>query len=471
MHYLTVSRRALLAGLAAVPLVGFLPSAAKAASGTVRIVMKDLLTSNPEDVAHMARIEAALRAQGHDITLQIIDLPSEGYAEKLNLMLLSGDLPDLIYFQGGDAQISSQGVLRDLNPLIAGTTYLKDALWPHNVERLKNYPYLLYVYPPRTKAPVMRKDLLAAVGTPAPTNLAEWDAMLRAIPGKMLNGKPVTNGIIAPDNTAELDAVFDPAFGITKTWAKGADGAWQHSQISEGERAKLAWYADLFANNVLDREFITSNWEVKEDKFYTGRVGVVMGTAGPVVGIYEAKMALANPGAELVLLDPPAGIQAVDVSKESRGFAIPVTSNNVEAAMAFLDFVASPEGQFFDRLGFEGTHYTRNGDVLTATDKLGAWYPRFIIANPAWYQPPINALTPLAQGSVDQGVRLFQADNTFVWPAELAAAVDGAQTYYRTNVYRFVSGEKSTATDWDAYVQGWLAAGGQAMTDYARTVL
>jgi putative aldouronate transport system substrate-binding protein len=471
MSKLTTTRRALLAGVSALPFLGMLPKIALAASGTVRIVMKDLLTSNSEDVAHIARIEEGLRAAGHDIDIEIIDLPSEGYAEKLNLMLLSGDIPDLIYFQGGDEQIAQQGVLRDLNPLIAQTTYLKDALWPHNEARLANYPYLLYVYPPRTKSPVMRSDLLAAAGQSAPTDLASWDTLLRAIPGTQVGGMAIQYGIITPNNTKEMDAVFDPAFGIDATWMKNDAGEWINSRVSGGEREKLTWYASLFADGVLDPEFVTSNWEVKEDKFYNGQVGVVMGSAGPVIGIYENKMAQVNPGVELTLLEPAAGLQAVDVSKESRGFAIPVTTENTDAVMAFLDFVASPDGQFMDRLGFEGTHYTRDGDTLTATEAFGAWYPRFIIADPSEYTPPINALSDLAQGSLDQGVAYFRPDNSFVWPAELAVAVDGAESYYRTAVFRFVSGQLSIESDWDAFVQGWLDAGGQAMTDYAGTVL
>lgn len=471
MTKLTTTRRALLAGVSSLLLLCMLPKIAMAASGTVRIVMKDLLTSNPEDVAHIARFEEGLRAVGHDINIEIINLPSEGYAEKLNLMLLSGDIPDLIYFQGGDEQIAQQGVLRDLNPLIAQTTYLKDALWPHNEARLANYPYLLYVYPPRTKSPVMRSDLLAATGQSAPTDLVGWNTLLHAIPGTEVGGTAIQYGIITPNNTKEMDAVFDPAFGISATWMQNDAGEWINSRVSGGEREKLAWYASLFADGVLDPEFVTSNWEVKEDKFYNGQVGVVLGSAGPVIGIYENKMAQVNPGADLTLLEPAAGLQAVDISKESRGFAIPVTTENTDAVMAFLDFVASPDGQFMDRLGFEGTHYTRDGDTLTATEEFGAWYPRFIIAVPSEYTPPINALSDLAQGSLDQGVTHFRPDNAFVWPAELAAAVDGAETYYRTAVFRFVSGEMSTESDWGGFVQGWLDAGGQVMTNHARTVL
>ena len=465
------TRRALLAVVAALPLLCMLPQAAQAETDTIRIVTKDLLASNPEDMDHIARIEEGLREQGKDIDIEIVDLPSEGYAEKLNLMLLSGDIPDLIYFQGGDEQIAQQGVLQDLNPLIAQTTYLKVALWQHNKARLLNYPYLLYVFPPRTKSAVVRSDLLEATGLAAPTDLDSWDALLRAIPGTEVNDTTFKFGVITPDNTDELDAVFDPAFGIDSTWMQGAADKWVHENVSQGEREKLAWYSSLYADNVLDPEYVTSNWEVKEDKFYNGVVGVVMGTAGPVIGIYENKMAQVNPGAELQLLEPPEGLKATDVSKESRGFAIPVTTEKTEAVMAFLDFMASPDGQFLDRLGFEGKHYTREGDTLIATDEFGAWYPRFIIANPSAYTPPISALSDLAQASLDQGVTYFRPDNAFVWPSDLAAAVAGAESYYRTAVFRFLSGEWSTESDWDTYVQGWLDAGGQAMTDYARTVL
>ena len=31
-------------------------------------------------------------------------------------MLLSGDIPDLIYFQGGDQKMAEQGILEDLTP-------------------------------------------------------------------------------------------------------------------------------------------------------------------------------------------------------------------------------------------------------------------------------------------------------------------------------------------------------------------
>ena len=48
--------------------------------------------------------------------------PASGYADALGVMLLSGDIPDLIYFQGGDQKMAEQGILEDLTPWIEKTT-------------------------------------------------------------------------------------------------------------------------------------------------------------------------------------------------------------------------------------------------------------------------------------------------------------------------------------------------------------
>ena len=173
--------RLILGATTAVALMASVAMPAFADPVTIRVVSKDLTTSNPDDVKLMKAYEEALKAKGTDIHIQVIDLPSSGYADKLSAMLLSGDIPDLIYFQGGDAKMAEQGVLEDWNNWLPKTTYLKDALFPHNVERLKNYPYLLYVYPPRMPQPVIRADWLEKSGVAAPkTFLSTFSSPFRS---------------------------------------------------------------------------------------------------------------------------------------------------------------------------------------------------------------------------------------------------------------------------------------------------
>lgn len=464
-------RKLLLASTALALMTGL----AMAQATPIRIVSKDLLTTNPQDVAHIERIEKALAAQGTEVDIQIVDLPSSGYADALGVMLLSGDIPDIMYFQGGDAKMAEQGILEDLNPLIEGSTNLKGALWPHNVERLKNYPYLLYVYPPRIPQPVIRKEWLEKSGVENPQTVEDYVALFKAIKDGDFDGNGTADsyGVTTADNTNELDAIFNQAFGVSATWLKNDAGEWIHSRVSSQEKDKLAFYGSLRADGLYDPEYITTKWDLKEDKFYNGRAGVIFGSSAEVIDIYGGKLRQVEPDAELVLLQPPKGpvgqgLQALDVSKESRGFAISSVSEHKDVALKVLDFMASPEGQLMDRMGFEGEEYTKSGDTYTVTDKISTWYARFMVA--ANWQPPVNWLSEPAQKSLENTQTYFTADNAFVFPADYAADIDATEQVYRAWVYKFISGEAGM-DQWDAYVAEWTNAGGQRLIDYARTQL
>lgn len=448
------------------------------AQGTpIRIAGKDLLTSNPDDVAHIERIEEALRAKGTDLDLQLVDLPGATYADALGVMLLSGDIPDLIYFQGGDAKMADQGILEDLGPWLDKMPNAKAALWPHNVERLSNYPYLLYIFPPRAPQPLIRTDWLEKTGMEPPDTLEEYEQLFTAIRDGDYDGDGTANtfGVTAFLNTNELDSIFNQAFGITGTWMQNDAGEWIHARISDQERDKLAWYAKLAAEGMFDKEYVTNTFDVKEDKFYTGRAGVIFASSPEVADIYAGKMAQAHPDEQitLTLLPIPSGpggqgLSAQDVSKESRGWAISSVSENKEEVAALLDFMASPEGQVLDRLGFEGREYTKSGDTITYDPSISTWYARFF--NSANWAPPSDWKSAAAQQHLANLSALFKADNTFVWPPEYAADLDATENVYRSWVARFITGE-ATLDQWDQYVAEWKAAGGDNLTSYATTVL
>jgi putative aldouronate transport system substrate-binding protein len=289
------------------------------------------------------------------------------------------------------------------------------------------------------------------------------------------NGQTDTLGLTAYGNTNELDSVFNQAFGVTATWMKNEAGEWVHSRVTPQERDKLAYYADLASRGLFDKEYVTNTWDVKEDKFYTGRAGVIFGSSPEVIDIYTGKMRQAHPDEDisLTLLPLPEGpggqgLQAVDVSKESRGWAISAVSEHKDEVAALLDFLASPDGQMLDRLGFEGREYTMEGDKITYHEPISTWYARFFVASN--WSPPSDWKSDAAQASLANLTSDFTADNAFVWPADYAADLDATENVYRSWVARFITGE-ATMDQWDQYVQEWYAAGGQRLTDYARTVL
>ena len=203
---------------------------------------------------------------------------------------------------------------------------------------------------------------------------------------------------------------------------------------------------------------------------------MIFGSSPEVIDIYGGKMAQAHPGEDITLALLPVpkgpggqGLAAVDVSKESRGFAISSLSEHKEEAAKVLDFMASKEGQDIDRMGFEGEQYTRDASgAVTFTDKISTWYARFF--NAANWTAPTQQLSPTGQAALDTIKASFVADNAFVWPADYAADVDAAEQVYRAWVAKFITGEAGL-DQWDAYVAEYNAAGGQRMAEYAATVL
>lgn len=443
---------------------------------TIRVVQKDLLTTNREDVAHIQRIEQALARQGHDIKIEIVNLSSSGYSDVLNVMLLSGTIPDLIYFHGNDQKMVEQDILEDWRPWIAQTRYLKEALWPHNTLRLQNHPTLLYVFPLRARQPVIREDWLEKSGfTASPKTVDDYVKLFNTVHrgDYNSNGKADTWGITSEKDLRDLDGIFNLAFGIHATWLKDDQDRWTNAQISPQEREKLIFYHSLYQQGLLSSQYITTNWELKEDEFYTGKVGVVSVTSSGNVGVYQEKMRQLHPDASLILLDPPEGragqgLAAVDVSMETRGFAMSALSKHKKEVMILLDFLASPEGQMMDRMGFEGTHYVREGETLKVMPKINAWYPRFMEA--ANWTPPVEWRTPAMLRYIDNSQRYFIADNAFIYPSTFAAAIDSTSNIYNEWTYKFVSG-KASFDMWEQYVSAWKAAGGNAMTEYAQEKL
>ena len=475
-------RRHLLMAGTAIALTAAMVGSALADPVVLRIVAGDLVPDDPASENYIKGIEDGVKAMdGTEIDLQIVPIAASSYADKLSALLLGGDIPDIIYFQGGDQKMVEQGILVDLNPLIAKTTYLKNELYGHNVERMKNYPYLVYDFPPRAPQPVIRTDWLEKLGGKKPETVDDYTALFQAIHDGDLDDDGTagnTLGLTAYVNTNELDDIFNQAFGVTGTWMKDSSGAWVSARVTDQEKAKIAYYADLAAKGLFDKEYVTNKYDVKEDKFYTGKAGVIFGSSAETVGIYGGKMAAAHPGEDITLTLLPVpkgpggqGLQAVDVSKESRGWAISsvATPDKQEAAMKVMDFLASPEGQIVDRMGFEGTHYTKAADgTITVTPEMATWYARFSYT-PS-FKPPVEWRSQASLDFLDSVNKWFSADNSFVWPAEYAPDVDAAENVYRSWVARFITGEAGM-DQWDAYVAEWNAAGGQRLTDYARTVL
>ena len=274
-------------------------------------------------------------------------------------------------------------------------------------------------------------------------------------------------GITADGSTARLDSIFNHAFGITASVVK-EDGKWVFSKASQAEKAKLEFYAKLYADGLLDPEFLTNTWDVMEQKFYDGKVGVLSGTAGAVIQIYNNKMTSVNGDAAFLDVLPPAkGVSqaytSVDVTKESRGFALNADSQNKDAAFAVLEFMASPEGRVLDKVGIEGVHYNVTDNKIVFTEKFPEWWARFWDTmntfepkDPSLAEPVFSAP---ATASLDAAAKYMVQDTNILIPEDMAPQWDAMTNYYNEYAADIIRGVKPISA-FDEFVQKWNQAGG-----------
>lgn len=438
----------------------------------VRIVSKDLSADNELHQQYMNIGVEALKKQGINIKLEIVELTGgQSYKEKLPLAIMSGDIPDIIYDQYGyDKVMADQGILEDLTPYVAKSEHLQNAMWIHNKERLKNYPYLLRAHPPRIRIGTVRADWLEKAGMDEPQTLDDYYQMLKAFSESDFdeNGSKDSFGLTMTGNTKRCDWIFNPAFGLGATWESN-NGGYSHRYISENQKEKFAFYNKLYEEGILDPEFITDKWDVMEDKYYSGKAGMICGSIGLTMNVYQGKMDNVQGGHTPILaLKPPADAFApIDASKEERGYMISALSDVKDEAFAFLEYWASPDGLITEKLGLPGVHHTVSNGNYTLTEKHPTHEPLFYEPNiPA----PVETFVPAATQSFNYASNLVTFDNKFAYPEELQAQADSAENIYWEYSYKFISGEIAL-TDFDSYVETWLKSGGQDITDYANKVL
>lgn len=444
----------------------------KEAPVKVTYLCKDVVPTEENVIKLVAEIEAGMAAEGNYIDLEILEAPTGKYADVVPIAFRTGQItPDLIYFQGGDLAIAQEGMLEDLTSYINNSTNVKALMQSHNTEAVKNYPYLLWLAPARVQIPVMRTDWFnslesskALLENPSPDN---YYAMFKEMKDKKITEYPITT-----DGTiSKLDSVFNHAFGVTSTIVN-VDGKYVYAKATQFEKDKLAYYAKLYKDGLLDKEYVTKQWDTMEQMFYEGKAGFVAGTAGDVVNVYNNKMVQTNgKAAELTVLPAAKGIsqayQSIDVTKESRGFAISVDSKVKDAAWAVLEYMAGAEGRKFDKLGLKDIHYTEADGKITLTDKFPEWWSKFWPTMNGLDTTNINGevMTAPAIASLEAATKYYASDVNVVLPNDLIPlkdAMDKLYTEYSTDIIRGVKKIDS----FDEFVTKWNAAGGDEISSY-----
>ncbi|OPA72968.1 peptide permease [Paenibacillus selenitireducens] len=309
------------------------------------------------------------------LDIQITTPPTEVYNEKLDVIMSSGKLPDMLhaYEAVWFGNYAKQGAFQPLDDLI-------DQYGPHLKEKIPaeawdrvRYGGKIYAVPSLNEVSGVelmyaRKDWLERLGLQPPETLEEYHEVIRAF----TQDDPDGNGV---DDTIGLALMIDlgrssPFFGAfgtqLDTWFE-RDGKLVNGSILPETKKALAYLAGLYEEGLLDREFPLNLQKNLFEKIRDGKVGLFSATwydtRGPIAANKQKE-----PKAKWIALPYPTGPDGQKGVYETdmiRGYnVIPASSLSAKEVIQFLDFIASDYKNL--KLGFENEIWKwENGRMVT----------------------------------------------------------------------------------------------------------
>jgi len=294
-------------------------------------------------------------------------VPSTSYADKLNITLASGQLPNILYVPEKSSSILSgvkAGAFWEIGPLLKDYKNLsqidKDVLW--NTAINGKY-YALYRSRPFGRNGITyRKDWLANVGLQEPKTIDDFYNMVKAFtnndPDK--NGKNDTYGLAASKTNMQF-AMSLPWFGAPNKWGADESGKLAPDFTFSGYKDALKFWKKLYSEKLINQDFAVFEPTKVADLFNNGKVGTLIDVADAAQradeGMVKADPSKANAVDVIGAVEGPDGLRNLPTSGYAGMFLFPKSSNKTEAdlkkVIKFMDAINNKEEQVLINNGIE----------------------------------------------------------------------------------------------------------------------
>lgn len=322
------------------------------------------------------------------IAVEYIHPPVGQETEKFNIMIASGELPDIVEQvlsstnEGVDGMING-GYVKELTPEFL-QNYAPN-FWKKVQEDKELNKWVVsnsgkyYGFPGYREADNMtvfmglmiRDDLLKELGLETPETIDEWHTVLTAFRN---------NGVANPLSFTGINSIFGNgafagAFGVKMDFYID-NGVVKYGPLESGFKDFLqtmnAWYKE----GLIDKNFASMKQDELDSKILNGATGATFGIVGSGMGKWLA----AKDG------DDSFSLAAVPYPSKEKGklsefgykdskynepkWWISGVCKNPELAARFLDYGYSEEGHMYYNFGEEGTSYTIKDGVPTYTELI-----------------------------------------------------------------------------------------------------
>ncbi len=310
-----------------------------------------------------------------NVNANLISAPTASYGEKLNSVLASGNLPDIVYLN--DAQMStwiSEGALLPLDDLIEeygtnikNTLVESDYVTLRNVDDGKIYglPYILRIA--AQYAMGIRRDWLDDLGLEVPTTIEDLEKVLTAFKEneKTLGVENLIPMVGNESYMGYFSAVFQ-MFGISTSgesgrWTLDKDGNYISIYEHPNYEACIETLARWYKKDLIDPEYLTRGDAGVHELFNSGVAGCgfIFSTRFPS---YTKTIREVDPDGFVDYMEPIVGIEGEQrvIGRQELGTRACITiaaEDKVVECIKFLDWFYSEQGDILMNYGVEGVSY------------------------------------------------------------------------------------------------------------------
>lgn len=350
------------------------------------------------------------------ITVKFVAVPRSDEVNKAQLMMASGTGPDIMicYTSSIVEGFYKDGGTYDLSPYVDGEEQaknLKEYIGKDCMDLGRNQQGELWAVPARRSTTAstnlfIRKDWLDELGLQAPTTKEEMYHVLQEF--KKYKPDSFAASFWVCTKASDISGVMATSFlknvKDEKAYAIEADSATSLIYMDPGFGEYFKWMNQLYNEGLIDPEYYVDTTEnaLKED-FVNGKVGCfesnvnynVDSLRGSLLKVLQST----DPKADVISIPPIKNVNDGEIYNKNYPINgaylfVPKSAKNVEAAVTYLDWLATKEGGFTIFHGFEGEHFKYDDAgvpcVLDAgyntKDKDWTRHDLFIIGNQGYYK-------------------------------------------------------------------------------------
>ncbi len=412
--------------------------------------------------------------------------------DAFNLMLVSGNLPDIVAGDGLKPQFIRYGLEGAFIPL----DDLIDAHAPNLKRFLADNPdvrkaiaapdgriyFIPYVPDGKfARGWFIRFDWLDKLGLEPPETVDDLYTVLKAFRDRDPNGNGRRDEVpFFVREATELGRLFT----LWDARSSGSDashdfyvenGQVRHPYADSAYRTAIRNVAQWYAEGLIDREVFTRGARAREVMLGNNLGGMTHDWFASTAG-YNTALQARVPGLKFHAFAPPASVSGRRIEENRRarvrpdGWAITHVNKHPVETIILFDFLFSAEGRRLANFGVEGVHYdlidgvprfkpailTGKKAVNTQMWEIGAQIP---LGFPQDYAYEVQWTDPVALAGIDlydkgnyliddfPGVSLAPAERRRVdrkWPAILSVMLEHQQAW--------ILGARQVDQDWDGYI-------------------